>query len=77
MFNSCDTNEPMLRMVMNYKGRLDDGSMSVKAFDEMCSAFELEKVRTSKNGALEVFRSTVDLQGYLNYYSDAFAKKCR
>lgn len=75
LFNSCDNNEPLLRMIINSKGKLEDGDLTVKAFDEMCDAFELEKVRTSKNGECEVFRSNVDLQGYFDYYPEAFVKK--
>lgn len=76
LFNSGDLNEPVLRMVMNYKGSLDNGDLTASAFDEMCSAFELEKVRTSKTGDMEVYRSNIDLQGYLDYYPEAFIKKC-
>ena len=75
LFNSCDNNEPLLRMIINSKGKLEDGDLTVKSFEEMCDAFELEKVRTSKNGECEVFRSNVDLQGYFDYFPEAFVRK--
>ncbi len=75
LFNSCDNNEPLLRMIISCKGELENGDLSVKAFDEMCNAFELEKVRTSKNGECEVFRSNIDLQGYFDYFREVFTKK--
>lgn len=74
MFNSCDNNEPLLRTVMQVKGYLDNGTMSTKAFKEFCSAFDLEQVRTTKNG-VEVYRSSFDFSGCLDSFPDAFTKK--
>lgn len=76
MFSSNDTSEPMLRMLWNVKGEVDTDGFSTQSFDELCSAFDLEKVRTSKNGDVEIFRSKMDMSGYFDYYPEAFTKKC-
>lgn len=72
-FNSSDQNEPMLHMLINYKGQLDNGKINTQAFAEMCSAFDLEKVRVGKSG--EIYRSKADLRGYFDYYPEVFTKK--
>lgn len=74
MFSSSNQNDPLLRMVLNYKGSLKDGCVTTKSFDELCNAFGLNKDHTSRGG-VEVYRSQVDLRGYLDYYPDAFTKK--
>lgn len=75
MFNSSDRGEPMLRMLWNAKGEIDVDDFCVQTFNEMCSAFDLKKVRESKNGELEIFRSNLDFQGFFDSFPNAFTKK--
>ncbi len=73
MFNSKDNSEPLSKILLNYNVKLEDGVM-FDAFEELCTAFGLEKIRITKSGE-QIYRSDIDLTGYLDYYPESFIKK--
>lgn len=72
LFNTQNVNEPVVRFLQNVKGELSDGSFP-DIMDEIVEAFDLEQVKHSDT--MTVYRSKVDMSGYLDHYPEVFHKK--
>lgn len=72
MFNSQNESEPVVRFLLNVKGELNNGDFP-NVIREMVDAFDLEQVKQSES--VTVYRSKLDIAGYLDNYPDVFTPK--